>query len=320
MKIFKHGARQSGRALLCVAVLAALAACGGGGSNNQIVPFQPTRIIAFGDEASLILPKGKKFTVNALSATTGDLDCQANPIWVQSLAANFGMVFAECNPSNLATPQGLMYAQAGAKVDDVRAKIDSHFATNGFGPKDLVTVMAGANDLLELYRQFPAQSQSSLLDAARERGRALAAQINRIANADGRVLAVTLPDLGLTPFALKEKANHADTDRAAFLTALTTEFNTQMRLDILNDGRLIGLVLADEAVQAIGKYPGAFGYSNVTDPACVSTVAIQDCTTSTLASGATGQTWLWASDTLLGPGGQQRLAVLAQSRARMNPF
>jgi len=319
MKMLKHGARQSGRALFCVAVLAALTACGGGGT-SQVVTFAPTRVIAFGDETSVITTQGKKYSVNAIDSTTSLLNCQGNPNWVQSLAAGFGMVFAQCNPSNLAAPQGLMYAQVGAKVADVQAKIDAHFAISRFGEKDLVAVLVGANDLLELYNQFPAQSQSSLLDAARERGRALAAQINRIANAGGRVLAVTVPDQGLTPFALKEKANKSDTDRAAFLSSLTTEFNTQMRLNLLEDGRRIGLVLADESIQAIVKYPSAFGFANVSEGACLTTISVPDCSTDTLVSGSTGETWLWANDTLLGPGGQTRLGSLALSRARNNPF
>ena len=313
------GSRLRGRALLAAATLAlGLSACGGG--TSQIDPFAPTRIIAFGDETSAITAQGKKYTVNGLDTTTLLSSCVVNPIWVQSVADGFGLIFPQCNPSNLAAPTGLMYATSGAKVADVAAKIDAHFSVSSFGSKDLVTILVGANDVLELYGQFPAQSQASLIDAVKTRGRALGDQVNRIANAGGRVIIATLPDMGVTPFALKQKAANVDTDRAAFLSSLTTEFNTAMRLTILNDGRLIGLVLADEAIQATVRYPAAFGYVNVTDAVCLTTIAVQDCTTNTLVTDGSASTWLWATDTLLSPAGQTRIGSLALSRAKNNPF
>ena len=320
MKSFKHGVSRIGRhgltLLAALAALAVISACGG--STSQIEPFAPTRIIAFGDESSLITATGKKYTVNSLDATTGMLDCATGPIWVQSVASVFGLVFPQCNPSNYAAPQGLMYATAGAKVADLQARIEAHFSIDTFGPKDLVTILVGANDVFELYGQYPAQSQSDVLGQ----------QVNRIANANGRVIISTLPDLGLTPFAIAEKASLGDTDRAALLTQLTAAFNTAMRLEIINDGRLIGLVLADESVQAIVKYPAAFGFADVTSPACLKIIAMPDCTTSKLVKDlggdstkdATGTTWLWADDRLLGTAGQSRIGLLAQTRAKNNPF
>ena len=330
MKSFKHGVSRIGRhgltLLAALAALAVISACGG--STSQIEPFAPTRIIAFGDESSLITATGKKYTVNSLDATTGMLDCATGPIWVQSVASVFGLVFPQCNPSNYAAPQGLMYATAGAKVADLQARIEAHFSIDTFGPKDLVTILVGANDVFELYGQYPAQSQSDVLAAAKARGKLLGQQVNRIANANGRVIISTLPDLGLTPFAIAEKASLGDTDRAALLTQLTAAFNTAMRLEIINDGRLIGLVLADESVQAIVKYPAAFGFADVTSPACLKIIAMPDCTTSTLVKDlggdstkdATGTTWLWADDRLLGTAGQSRIGLLAQTRAKNNPF
>lgn len=321
MKRSKQGARSQGRALLGAMALAAaavLAGCGGGGS--QIEPFKPNRIVTFGDEASLITSEGKKYSINAVDVTTNKPVCTSNPIWVQSLASAFGLVFPNCNPNQLAVPTGRMYSQVGAKVAQVKAQIDSHFTSGGFNEKDLVTVMVGANDVLELYGLYPQQGLDTLLSQAGERGRALAEQVNRIANANGRVVLATLPDLGLTPFALTERLNKPDTDRAKLLTRLVTEFNTQLRVNIINDGRLIGLVLADEMTQSVVKFPSAFGYTNVTEQACQSTVTMPDCTTSTLATNASPDTWLWANGTLLSPAGQARLGTLAQSRAFNNPF
>ena len=46
--------------------LAGMASCGGGG---QVDPFVPNRILAFGDELSVIQPDGRKYTVNAFRIT-----------------------------------------------------------------------------------------------------------------------------------------------------------------------------------------------------------------------------------------------------------
>lgn len=309
-KTLKNGA-------LALVAAAALAACGGG--SEQIEPFAPKRIVVFGDEASLITAEGRKYTVNALD-TADALVCGSNPIWVQSLAAAFGLVFAECNPDKLATPTGKIYAQADAKVEQVKTQVDAAFAAGGFNSKTLVAVLAGANDVLELYRQYPQQGADTLKAQAAQRGRLLAEQVNRIARADGRVIVSTLPDLGLTPYALKERQNKPDTDRSKLLTEITTEFNTQLRLNIINDGRLIGLVLGDEMSQAVSRFPGSFGFANVTEAACLESSALPLCTDKTLVTNASSGTWFWASATLMGPGGQARLGSLAQSRAINNPF
>ena len=78
---------------------------------------------------------------------------------------------------------------------------------------------------------------------------------------------------------------------------------------MLNDGRLVGLVLVDETVQQISRFPAAFGYTNVTDAACRTDIARQDCTPNTLVTDANTTQWLWAGDTLLSPVAQQRIGL-----------
>ena len=310
---------KRGLALAAMAAAALIAGCGGGGT-AQIAPFAPTRVIAFGDESGAILQSGKKYTVNGLNADTQLIDCKLNPVWSQTLSAGFGMVYPQCNTDFVALPQGIMYAAAGDKVADVQAKIDAHLSNDHFGPKDMVAIMVGVNDILELYRQFPAQSRDSLINEAKARGKLLADQVNRIANANGRVLVSTIFDVGLTPFGQNEKLQQTDIDRAIFLDDLSAAFNISMRLNLLNDGRLIGLVLTDETIQQIARFPTAFGYTNVTQAACRTDIALQDCTTNTLQADASITTWLWAGATTLSPGAQQRIGSLFLSRAKNNPF
>lgn len=305
--------RQAAAAL----ALALLAACGGGGTT--VDPFVPKRMIVFGDEHSLLTPDGKRYAVNAVQTVNGVTfaDCAANPIWIQTVAAGFNIVLAACN--NSARPaNSLQYAQVGAKVAQVRTQIDQHLASGSVGPTDLITVLAGLHDILELYTQYPALGEPQLLAAAGERGRALAQQVNRLANANGRVLVLTLPNVGNTPFAVIERATRTDTNRAALLRNLSGEFNRQLRLNLIDDGRLIGLVLADELVDAFVEFPSSFGLSNVTQGACAET--LPNCTTDTLLPGASATTWLWADNLRFGSSAHTQIGNSALTRAARNPF
>ena len=162
-----------------------------------------------------------------------------------------------------------------------------------------------------------------VVSCATSLGVALAEQVNRVAEIGGKVLIATVPDLGLTPFAVKEE--QVSPGAAAVLTALSAAFNAGMRENILNDGHRIGLVLLDERLSLYAKSPTSFGIVNVTQGAC--SVALPNCTTATLIADpssttgvADGSTWLWADDTHLSAGGQLVLGQLAAQRAQGNPF
>jgi lysophospholipase L1-like esterase len=312
-------------ALGLAAVMAALlVACGGG---NQVEPFVPNRLLVFGDELSSIQDlngdgNGRKHNINALKTDNVTLDCAANPIWVQYLSAAYSLVLPQCNPSAVPNPLSRIYALPGQRATDVAAQVDLHLATSGFSNKDLVTVLAGANDILAQYAQYPTLNEDQLRANLEAAAQQLAAQVNRIANAGGKVLIATVPDLGLSPYAIAQKAGNADTDRAVLLTRLTSYFNVRLRRDILNDGRTIGLVLADELVQTLVKLPTNYGLSNVTSPLCDAALApaIEQCTALTLVTGGSVTAYLWADATRMGPAGQQRLGQAATSRAVNNPF
>jgi outer membrane lipase/esterase len=300
---------------LALATAALLAACGGG--TSTIDAFIPDSIVSFGDESSLLLPDGRRYGVNGLTAEKA-LDCRANPVWTQYLAAQYALVFAECNPDQVAEPKAKMRAALGARAADLAGQIDAHLAAGGFAAATMATVLVGANDILALYGDFPTRSRGELLAEARSLGELVGVQINRLVERDVRVIVATVPDQGLTPLALKEKADHTDIDRAALLQSLTAEFNAGIRTTFVNDGRFVGLILGDEMVQAMVKSPASFSLSNVTSPVC--TAALPGCSTDTLITSGSPSTWLWADDRYLAPNGQQRLGLLAASRAANNPF
>jgi phospholipase/lecithinase/hemolysin len=294
--------------------LGQFAACGGG--TSQVTPFVPLRLIVFGDENSTITNTGLKYGVNGLDINN-NIDCTQQPIWVQSMANAYGFVFAGCNPTQ-ADVSAIMQATPGARVEDVAAQVESQIAAGGFRDRDLATMLAGTNDLLDLYAQYPGRSADSLLQEAGARGQRLAQVVNRLVSLGVKVVISDLPDLGLTPFAANENFLAGGTDRSTLLSNLTTTFNEQLGVTIVLDGHFVGLVQAQLRSQAIARSPGSFGLADIVDPIC--TVALPQCTTATLQPGAVPSQYLWADDRWLAPGGQAQLASLGLDRATRNPF
>jgi phospholipase/lecithinase/hemolysin len=303
----------SARAWLWLLALG-LVACGGG---SQIEPFRPDQIIVLGDETAVLTADGKNFSINGLDANNA-IACTQQAIWSHQLAANLGFVLDRCNPSG-STVTTVTRGAPGARAADLAAQIDAQLAAGPVGPKSLFVVMVGLNDIIDQFENFagakdcdPDTDRRTPLEVElRARGEQVAAQINRLAAANARIVVSTVHDVGLTPYALSRGAG-------PLLTCLTSAFNTGLRVSVLQDGRFIGLVLADDQTLAMVKSPGSFGLSNLTEPAC--TVALPDCTTATLAAGGSTATHLWADDRHFGPVMHNQLALLAEARAHNNPF
>jgi outer membrane lipase/esterase len=309
------------RAALCASLLAAalVAACGGGSKAGG--DFHAARVLAFGDEYSVINNDQSKYTVNALLAGSSTaLDCNSNPIWIQFLAANYGQSFPQCPGLTAVEPASRIYATNGATVADLTTQIDQAVVDGGFFGSDLVTVLVGSNDIVALFQQYPAVGEDQLLAAADTAGTALANQVNRIAGLGGKVLISTIPNIGLTPFAGDRSVNSTD-GSPALLARLSVRFNDAMLAHLLNDGTKIGLIQLDEYLQAVDTATQAgstVSYANTTQAACA--VALPRCTTATLVADAVNASWLWADNRHLGAAGQFALGSLAATRAQNNPF
>ncbi len=313
-------ARRGGVALMAAIGGWMLHACGG--STEQIDPFVPQQIIVLGDDSSGLASDGKRYGVNGLDSSAV-FDCRLLPIWTQQLAGAYGMVTDRCTTGTSVTPTVTTRAVAGAKAADLDVQIDAQLVTPPTS-KDLFTVMIGLHDIIEVYETFagdktcdsdPTVNTPMELEL-RARGHHVAEQVNRLIDAGARIIVSTVPDLGLSPYGRTRDA--ASPGQAALLTCLTATYNARVRVDIVQDGRYWGLVLADDVVSALTKVPSAYGLSNVTDAAC--TTAVPDCTTATLATGASASTHLWADDRRLGPVAHTQLAAQAIRRASNNPF
>lgn len=257
-----------------------LSSCGGSGQSSQSKRFHPTRMIVFGDESSLLLPPttphgidALKYTNNGYQSGTSLIDCRVNLIWVQRLAARFGLVFDECNPDNL-TPTAQMRATVNGKVADVVAAVDAFLASSAPVPKDLITVMVGTHDIIELYDSVKssALTQDAAVAEIQRRGELLAAQINRLTNDSnslGRLLYSTVPRVSLTPYGLSSSKSDAD---RTLLRLLTDEFNDSMRRQVHINGRSLGFLntsqLFTNAVDSVNDNKDVDAIGNVKDPGC----------------------------------------------------
>lgn len=330
------------QAACCLALL--LAACGGG---TQVEKFVPNRMLVFGDEASVIddtvtAGNGRKYTVNGFGSDGVTSDCRVNGVWIQYLAGLWGIVFPQCNPTAAATASRI-YAANGAKVGDLAAQIT---AAGALGSKDLTTVMVGINDIVGLYAQYPSSSEAALKAQAEAQATALAAQIKRITQSGAKVVFVTIPELGLSPFAQTENTDHPGEDRAAVLSRLSAAFNARLRTAVSTssspsfiDGHQGVQVLGDELFRAIAasvsvsgsgflnasvaicdaaKAPNVIDCNNSTD-AAVNTL-ITAASTPALVTGGTAFNYLWADALHLSPGGHSSLGQTAANRTNANPL
>lgn len=258
-------------------------------------------------------------TRNSYTLWTCSLEAR---LWMQIMANSYGLGFETNCPADKAG--AVTYAAVGAKVADTIAQINAH--RGEITDKTMVTVWAGQNDILEqwaLYKTTPNPSALASIKATlKARGEQLGQAVNSLISTGGRVLIVTVPDLGKAPGA----ASYTDT-----LTELTDAFNQGFIgiNGIKNDGTKIGLVKAYELIQDIAKNPGNYSI-NATQAACnksamttpegVSSPSLLNCTNLTLVPGASTYSHLWADDFVLAPGGQARIGALAFNRANDNPF
>ena len=327
-----HLAPPLRRALGAFAVAAATllaAACGGG---EATATFRASRVVVFGDESSLLVDSGdhnaRKYSVNGIvSDTDPTITCTVNPLWVQAVATYYGLVFPECNASAtpVVAPVSRIRATVGARAADLAAQIDAQQAESPLHEGDMTTVLIGANDVIAQYAQYPTLSEAELIANVEAAGAETGRQVNRIVDTGAKVLLATILDIGVTPFGVAERAAHTDTDRAALLTRMSQRYNAGMRGTIVNDGRRIGLILLDEFVSAVAKFPGLDNYTNTTNGVCdltkstLTPPSILDCTSKTFIAGGSGA-YLWADDRHLSGTGQSSLGNLARARAQNNPF
>lgn len=260
MKQFKLLAAAVGVALL-------VSACGGGGDGNQAPAVSFRSVVSFGDSLSdsgaykvgpILASGGGMFTVNGIAGAVG-----AEPVpsytWAQLVAAaaigtpscsahtgGFGVarstLVAGCtnyaqggarvaDPKGVGNPVGVGFT-AGPLTEPVVTQIANYAADGGtFTGKELVTVLAGANDLF-------GQTDKLKADANTAGGAALATSL------------VTQLVAGVPP-----------ANQAAAQTAIATAIGTEAAKATATATTIIGA-----AITAAATHAATNGYTNTVNP------------------------------------------------------
>ena len=318
-------AMRAAAGVAAAGALAALASCGGG--TYQVSAFVPARVLVFGDESSRLEgAQGLKYSINGTSSDTQEVDCTQNPIWTQTLANSYGLVFSECNPNASADTNAVDLTTVNATVDDVVNKVAAFQAGDTFNYNDIVTIWVGMHDVLNDYQANATGDETVLLSDMKTQGATLGNLVNTIAAAGAKVVLLTIPDMSYTPYAYVE-SQRGDFDRLKLLSDMSTQFNLGLRSNIVNDGSKIGLVLVDDLVRNATRSPGQYGLISLDNQTagCLDTAPLPTCTQDTLRTDpSTGQAatanFMWADPTHLGNVLQSQIGSQAYGRAHSNPF
>jgi phospholipase/lecithinase/hemolysin len=234
------------------------------------------------------------------------------------VAAAFGLAFPQC-PGSVTNPTSQMLASVGAHVADVEAKVQQFQSGDTFVPATLVTILVGQYDVIDAFNAVVSGTltRTDAMTQVGALGKRLSAVVNGVAHGGtgARVVYSTIPDLTLSPW-----GRALSSDNQALLSALTANFNTEFRASVVNDGRYVGLILAEGELTNVTSNPGTYGVTEVASPACTAT--LPNCSTATLQSTAASSStyYLWADGTRPGPAFQTHFGAVAASRATNNPF
>lgn len=337
-------------ALLAIATAAILVGCGGGSGGDQQLRTKYTSLVSFGDSLSdvgtykvggVLAMDGGQYTVNSATAKN----------WTELLAAQMGLP-APCPAqkgldgnatygfsvpvTNIAAC--LNYAQGGSRITNpvgpgnkalgggnatlgqltvpVSVQITSHLDKVGgkFSGSEMVTVMAGANDVFINLSSVGAvlMTPEIAVKAMANAGYELAAYVKSQILEKGatKVLVLNIPDIKGSPFG---KSQNDMTQ--GLIDLMVTTFNAQLKTG-LKDTQGVLLVDAYTASKEETANPAQFGISNATAPACILDNPRKNalssslvCNSSNVVSGDVSK-YLFADSVHLTPYGYQLLAQL----------
>lgn len=345
---------------LCAWVAAAaaavlLAACGGNDDPTY------SRVVVFGDSLSdagtyatpaVRQSGGGTYTVNGPDSKlwvdlVAERSGAAKPCAAQTGLEASGPLAALAAPiANVATC--FSYAQGGSRVTNpvgpynkalltfnntdgylgqltvpVTTQIDRHLAAAGnrFSGAELVTVLAGGNDVFMNLGTFAATvggggnattAGTAAVTAMGLAGGELATLVRTriVANGAQRVVVVNLPDITKTPYGLS-----VDAATRGLITNMSTAFNTQLGNGLTG---VSGVLLVDAFAdgQQTAASPSSYGLTNITTPVCDAraTLGSLNCTAQTIAAGAVVATSQYADGVHPTPKGHSLIAQSVISR------
>ncbi len=206
---------------------------------------------------------------NPQAAVLGRFTTNPGLVWSERLADHYGTNAAPAwTVAGVPQQPGTNYAAGGARVGEDRedgtpslvTQMNAYLAANG-GTADanaLYSVWGGANDLFAV-AAAPEQAQQII-------GAAVTAQVGIVGTLKAAgaqyVLVPTLPDIGVTP------SFGGDPVTSAQGTALAASYNEALFGGLAQGGLSVIPVDTFHFLQEVVADPGAYGFVNVTDPAC----------------------------------------------------
>jgi outer membrane lipase/esterase len=322
-----------------------LAACGGGGDGDQNPRVSYGKIVSFGDSLSDV----GSYRVGAIAQLGGgeySINGSTGVNWTELLAAS-ARVAAPCaaqtglqstipsippvavenhagcygygqGGSRVTNPIGVANAafpppQLGQLTDPVKNQILRHLAASGgaFAADDLVTVLAGANDVfINLASIQQGVTPTDAVTATATAGGELGAYVKSLIVANGakHVVVVNIPDASQTPFALA-----FDAQTQGLINTMVQQFNQQLALGLEGVAEVL---LVDAYTQSRDQTANPAGYAltNITTTACdLTKTALPTslvCNATTLVAGDVSH-YLYADDVHPTPFGYSLLARFA---------
>ena len=156
----------------------------------------------------------------------------------------------------------------GFTTKPVKDQMSAHLTASGgsYPGKELVTVLAGANDVfVELGSvaagaQTPQAAVTNVATAGAELGAYIKSMV--VAKGAKQVLVVNMPYVAGTPF-----GQHLDAQTRGLVDAMTTAFNAQLAAQLAG---VSGVILGDfySEFKAMVSDPAQYALTNVTTPVC----------------------------------------------------
>lgn len=346
---------------VALAATALLVACSGGGAGDQSPRVTYGKIVTFGDSLSdvgsynvgvVASMGGGRYSINTGEALNWT-ELLASTLGVDELcAAQTGLNSAAELGGPVATVDHAgcySYAQGGARVTDpvgpgnaallamgdpsgalgqltkpVVEQISRHLAAVGgsFESDDLVTVLAGGNDLFMNLATFealvaggmPVEDATDMVVAAMQAaGTELSGYVKDqiVAKGATRVVVVNVPDVAITPEFLA-----TDAETQALVEGMVQAFNGALATGLAGTESNVLQVDLYTSSKDQAANPAQYGLTNVTTPACnlteeplVQLPTSLVCTTDTLVTGVT-ETWAFADTVHPSPYGYTLIAKL----------
>ncbi len=290
-----------------------------------------SQVVVFGDslsDAGYYRPVlGAAGVPASLLPILGRFTTAPGPVWSELVAAYYG---APTGPSNLNS--GNIFAQGGARVAlnstatptgaaqrPVTTQIGEYLTRTGgtADPNALYAIWAGANDVIQTLGAISVGAITSDQGATAIQAAAGAeiAQIARLRAAGARYIVVFgLPNIGATP-----GLTAAGPTASGGATQLSAGFNLALFAGLAGQGIRVIPVDSFSFLSEIRANPSAFGFTNITTPACGAFPPFSSapdalfCPPNVWAAANANQTYLFADGIHPTTAGQALIAQFVES-------